>query len=202
MKDLISPESEVIQIRGWNSIESNVIPLIFKREPQSYMRQSTMFIVSKNHSEYNTLKKSIENWYIDCPKGHTIDIDCTSKFDDTDFQSKCWYVIDLRKDKDTFKNLINLTNFEKLPNFAQCRLSFNIYEKVKGLVIFADSIDDIPDTLKTQAVIGLTSGNTLSLFNLLRDGCSDSPNRNIPIKRDSTLAGFHRFEAAPTFVQF
>ena len=202
MNKLISPDSEVIQIRGWNSIESDVIPLIFKRDPQSYMRQTTMFIVQKQHQDYDALKKCLENWYIDCPKGHTIDIDCTAKFDDTEFQSKCWYVIDLRKDKDTFKNSINLTNLDKLPTFAQCRLSFHIYEKVKGIVIFADEVDDIPETLKTQAVIGLTSGNTPNLFNLLRDGCTDSPNRNIPIKRDNTLGGYHRFEAAPTFVKF
>lgn len=202
MNNLILQDSEIAQIRGWNSIESDVVPLIFKRDPSTYMRQTTMFILPKQHPEYINLKKSLENWYIDTTKGHTIDIDCTAKLDDTDLQSKCWYVIDLRKDKDTFKNSLNLHNIEKLPDFVKCRLAFHIYEKTKGIVIFADAIEDIPYTLRTAAVIGLTHGKTKELFDLLRDGCTEVPNRSIPIKRDDSLGGYHRFEAAPTFVEF
>ena len=201
-KDFLFREHEVLNTRNWNTYESDVYPLILNRSPTTYQHQASMFIVDKEHADYSTLLSILSNWYLDVQKGSRISIDCTAKLDLDDLVPKHWYVMDLRNQPDTtLKNTIVLKNFDKLSAHAQSRIAFEIYEKVKGVVVFADDLEQVPSTLSTLSVWGLTQGFSKELTNFLRFGCTETPKNYAVFKTKNTLAGYTRFENMPTFVE-
>ena len=201
--EVLFKDHEVLQTREWDSYESDVYPLILNRSPATYIHQASTFIVKKTHEQYSQLCGIIDLWYLDAVgKGTNVSINCTSKLDMDDLVPKKWYIIDFREQPDTsFTNCITLKNFDKLSAHAQARLAFEIYEKVKGLVIFADHIKQVPLTLMSLSVWGLTEGYSKELTNFLRNGCTETPKNYAVLKTTNELSGYTRFENMPTFVQ-
>ena len=145
----------------------------------------------------------MEHWFTDCPKGKEYSIDCTKQFSINELSTRAWYVIDLRSKPDKWTNQIHLQHLEKCSEDAKARMCFTIYEKVKSLIIYADKIQDIPKTLSTLSVLGLTQekGNDCATF--LTTIVSKTPHNMIPYNIDhKQLCGVHRFEDQPVFVSF
>ena len=155
---------------------------------------------------YSQLRELIHNWYLDVNAGKSFSLDMTSKLDYDDTVPKCWYIIDLRAKPDqSFKNVITLKHWNSLPAFAQSRIIFELYEKVKGLVVFADKAEDIPSTIWTNAVWGLTyveEGCSGNLNHFISNGVFLTPQSACPLVevKANQLHGFHRFESMPTYV--
>lgn len=189
-------------LRSWNNVENELYPLILKRQPSSFLHFTASLIVNKNNTNYSNLLTLINNYFSEIPKGTNIEFDATSKYDFDEFVAKQWFVIDLRKDPDiSIKNRINLINWNKLTPEVQARVAFEIIQKIKGCVIFADTIFDIPHTCRTMSVLALTEESTFGLTQLCREGCNETPkNQAILVPKDNTkLNGYHRFDSKPTF---
>jgi hypothetical protein len=197
--------SEVLPVRKYDSYNSDVCPLILNRQPGNFTRQVSCFVVPADHALYGDLRELIENWYVDVPAGSSMSINVTSKIDYDETVPKCWYVIDFRKTPDAkkWKNKIELKNWDKLTAFAQARIIFELYEKVKGLVVFADTPDDIPETMWSNCVLGLTNQSTEVLTQIIQKGVFLTPTNAYTLKSSTDyLGGFHRFESMPTYVQW
>jgi len=197
-------ENKIVNMRNWTSWESNVYPLYLNREPSSYVRQCSTFIVSTTNEHYDNLKQLIQSWYEDSVKpGKSTTLKMNAKFDHDWIEPKSWYVIDLRKQPDKkWKNVIILEDFLTLPEAVQNRLAFELFEAVKGLVIFADDIMQIPTVWLTMSVWGLSEGNSVHLTHFIRNGCTETPQNFAIYKNSSKLAGYHRMENMPTYVEF
>lgn len=195
---------DVGTLREFNAAESNVIPLILQRTPAQYMHSSSIFVVPTEHQHYTDLIYMLNNWFSDLHQGDCIHVDCTSKFDLQDFDSKSWYVIDLRSKKDeSFKNSIQFINHDKVSAHTINRMAFMIYEKVKSVVVFADSIDDVPEVLKTLSILCLVQPSSYQLTASLINVGNDTPKNvatSINKKNSKQLLGCHKFEPMPVFV--
>jgi len=192
-------------IRYWNPYEIDISPLILNRNPSQFTRQVSTFVLPTSHSQYAELKELLRNWYTDVPIGKGFSVDCTTKLDYDEIVPKCWYILDLRaKPDETLKNRIVMKHWDQLPAFAQTRLAFELYEKVKGLVVFADKYSDVPATLWANSVLGLSSETSADFTEFIRSGVMVTANNNANIVRTNsdTLAGYHRFECMPTFVEW
>jgi hypothetical protein len=201
--EMINPSADVVNLRNWNDQEADIYPLILKRSPLSYQHQCSLFVVPTTHHQYSMLKQKLDYWLMDIPKGKNILADMTARLDWDDITPKCWYIIDFRATPDTqLTNVITLRNWEKLSIHAQNRLAFELYEKVKGLVIFADGNSQIPAVWYTLASWGMTSQITASFTLFLRSAINESPNNAVVYKTTDELGGFHRFENMPVYCSF
>ena len=195
---------QVDLITRWNEYEVDLYPMVWKRNPSSFLHVAATFIVDKKHPHYAALKQMVCNWFLDVPMGSKALIDMTSKFSwDDDLVKKNWYVVDLRADPDTtWTNAVTLKNWSKLSIHAQNRLLFEMYEKVKGLVVIADKVDDVPETITTLSVTGLTTHKDEQLWTFIHRGMFETPRFTIPFNEDlhsTTMYGFHRFEDTPRY---
>ena len=198
--DILNENAELCHLRNWNEYEVELYPLILKRSPTTYFHQCSCFIVPTNHPQYSHLMKKIRYWLMDIPEGKKINADMTARLDWDDITPKCWYTIDFREVPDaTLPNQIVLKNFDKLAPHAQNRLAFELYEKVKGLVIFADHYSQIPAVWTTLSAWGLTSNTSLGLTNFLKVCINQTPNNAVVYKTDDKLAGFNKFGDVPVF---
>ncbi len=191
-------------VRPFNNIDSPIYPLIFKRKVSSYKHIACMFDVNKNHDKYNSLKDHIQKWFKELPstKSSCV-IDFTKTIDYSELSPSSWYVVDLRKNKDVWTNEIKMLNIDKVTEDIKSRICFELYENVKGIVLFVDVIDQVPKSLATLSCIGLSdkTGNDLASF--ITKGCNKTPNSAIPLnKNTNTLCGYNRFEDQPIFVAF
>ena len=188
----------------WNEYDIDLYPMIWKRNPSTYLHSACTFVIDTKHPHYQGLKQLITNWMIDVPMGSKGLIDMTSKLNwDDDLVKKNWYVVDLRANPDQgWKNGVVLKNWNKLSHHAKNRLLFELYEKVKAVVVFADTVEDVPETITTLSVAGLTMHKDNKLFDFLIKGIFETPRYSVPLNEDlndTKLYGYHRFEEAPRF---
>jgi hypothetical protein len=195
---------------SFNPKEVPIYPLVLKRTVQSYAHVSCIFVVKKQHEKYAHLKQTLQHWYSEVPKGKRVTFDMTGDTDFHDFNKTSWYVIDLRKEKDTWENEITLKNLDKLANVpsaahAISSICFNLYEACKSIVIFADSHKHIPCTLFTLAAWGLTEEKNSDATDFIYSGCAKGITTVGSFALTNTdenegyLVGYHKFEEMPVF---
>ena len=137
----------------------------------------------------------------------------TGDIDFHDVNKSSWYVIDLRKDKDTWENEIVLKDLAKLsdvPSAAHAisSICFNLYEACKSIVILADSHKHVPCTLFTLSAWGLTEESNQNATDFIYSGCAKPITQQgsyalTSIKEnENCLVGFHKFEEMPVFCSF
>ena len=149
-------------VRAWDAVENDVSDCILTRNPETFLHSCSSFVIPKNHAKYQAFKDYLMNWYADVRKGNSTTINVQGKFDDSDLDPKAWYIIDLRKDKDTtFTNGVMLEKWAQVDTSVRNKTLFDIYDRVKGIVIFADTIEDIPATLWTVSVWSMSSNGCL-----------------------------------------
>lgn len=197
---------DVLQFRDFSPLDNQVFPLIFSRSPASFKHQATVYDVSKDHQYYSELKSLVCNWYFEVPEGDKVLLNCTGKHDYDEIEARKWYIVDLREQADTFANQIVLCNWSKVPRDVQTRIMFDLYQRSKGLVVFCDNINDVPRTLLSLCVLGLTAkGDPRSLRDITMNGTSHTP-MDIEVRYSSTtkypnlLLGYHRFNEMQTYV--
>ena len=196
------PQNEITSLRYWNETDLELYPLLLSREPQSYSHQCSIFLVKKDHPDYDRLCKTISNWYSEIPRGTEVKIDGFEKYSLDEFTPKSWAIWDFRKDKGNFSNKIQFTHWNELSPHTKNRIAFEIYERVKGLVVFADSIHDVPNVLRSLCIFGCSEQNTDELYHFLMETCFTVPKNEIPYRTDNRLLGFTKMEKEPTFIAF
>jgi len=189
----------------FDNISSTVYPFILRRSPDSYAHVTSVFVVGKDHTKYESVKNLMKHWLGDVPKGRKTDIDLTGDIDMKAMMSKSWYVIDLRKKPDVWENEIKLINIAKASDHAVARICFELYEACKAIVIFADSVYDIPCTLMTAAAFGLTQERNNECTDFIYAGCAKTVTPTTALAFCATTAqkdilyGYNRFEEMPMF---
>lgn len=207
---VIETARNALGLRTWSSLDNEVYPLLMSKEPHQFVKHCSTFVIPSSHEYYSNLLTLLQAWYVDHPAGNVETWDTTSRFDFIDsVNPNAWYIVDLRTEPDTnIKNRIELQNYHKLTDFMKGRCLMELYERCFGLVIFADSIADIPKTTQSVAVLSLTaSTNPLEINTLCEFGTGRVPNDFVPIRsfnhsQDKLLVGYHRFCAYPTYCYF
>jgi hypothetical protein len=116
----------------------------------------------------------------------------------------------LRTDRDEgLKNVLSFDGWSTIPDFVRHRWAYEIYNKVRGIVVFADNLDAVPKMWQSFAVLGLTSQqNTVAIRDLCFHGVYHTPHNVNPVRACSgefgqhpeLLLGYHRFDEQQTFV--
>ena len=198
-----------LQLRSWSPIDNDVYPLLLNKNPTKYQNACCSFLVPKTNRNYLNLSKLIQAWLIDVKPGKKMNINICDKFNFDDLGPKDWYVIDLRSDPDeSFTNKLTIENWNKATAYQQQNLLIQIYKATKFMVIFADELDHISQSLISLSVLALTSDqSTLKINELLFQGTYHTPQDHTVIKsfspdekyQQDLLVGYHRFEPFQTF---
>ena len=174
-------------------------PLILNKLPEFFINQSSMWIIQKDHEYYADSKRLVEAWFYDIPKGTLTTIDVFSSPSSFNLNNSHWYIIDFRQASDeALDNRINLLHFKSLDSIDQGNFIYEIYQSVKGLVVYADVPEDIPITLQSLCVLGMTT--TTYVDELLKNGCSRGISASKFDKTSRLLFGYHRLEDQPKLV--
>lgn len=208
MSALIHNPNNVLELREFSEVVNDVTPLILYRDPKIYLHSVCFFIVPKTHKHYQSLRKMIELWLDKIPAGQsTITIDATSRyvFED-DLEKRKWYTVDLRADPDTWTNGVKLKNFENLPEFVSHQFAHDMLKSVKSLVVFADSIKQIPKVWRSLSVWALTDKQKpFDIRETCMAGTAHTPmdieaHAGFLHQHDDELIGFSKFNEMPAFV--
>ena len=137
-------------------------PLIFNKLPSAFEHQCTSWVISQQDALYNDCLLLIHEWYTQHPKGSSIVVDVFSpvKAALSSLDASSWYVIDLRLPAETStkaSNEIHLPSLRSLCDFDQGQILFDIYSRVKGLVVFASSPKDLPINLRHLCVLSMVA---------------------------------------------
>ena len=177
-------------------------PLILNKNPTFFVNQCSMWIVQKDHEFYADSLRLMEAWFSDVPKGPLTTIDVFHPSSSSlPLNIDQWYVIDLRQARDeTIDNRLDLAHFKSLETIDQANFIYEVYRSVKGLVVYADNLDDIPLQLQSLCVLGMTSKDDSELHKLLDHGCKWTCKSNSFSYVSKSLLGYHRLEDRPRIV--
>lgn len=204
-QEVIHHQHNILELREFSEVENDVTPLILYRDPKIYLHSVCFFLVPRAHPHYTSLRKLIELWLDKIPYGQSsVTIDATSRyvFED-DLEKRRWYTVDMREDPDTWSNGIVLKNFETVPEFVRHQFAHDMLKSVKSLVIFADSIQQIPKVWRSLSVWALTAKQTpFHLREICMSGTAHTPMDIETFRRhqDDQLLGFSKFNEMPAFV--
>ena len=204
-KQILKQYATFKSIQKSERYEMSMYPLVWKRAPQSYKHVCSTFVVSTDHPVYETCKQHIVAWHKDCVyPSYPAVVDCSGKVDYDDIQSKGWYVIDLRSKPDlTIRNTCTLKNMKKTDASVVNAIAFACYERAQSLVVFADSVEDVPRSLMTLSVVGLTTDENQMCNDFIYTGCCKqvSPTNSMLLTTTTSpttrLLGYNRFEEQP-----
>lgn len=205
----IDHPQHVLELREFTEVANDVCPLTLHRDPKFYVHSTCVFEVSKEHPEYGSLRRLIENWYSKVPQGDTVVVDLFDKHKFADeLERRKWYVLDLRAKPDTWPNQIVLKHFEgNNNNFVELIVAQKIYDASKSLVVFTDHLDKVPKCWKAFALWALTEKRTAyDLRQICMQGTQHTP-MDIEVFRghskqfeDRRLLGYQKFNAMPEYV--
>jgi hypothetical protein len=136
-------------------------PLIFNKLPSAFEHQCTIWV-----SPSSLVHQLMEEWYCEnVPKGECVVVDVFSPNAATKSKvsPSCWYVVDLRQSPAIFStNKILLEGLSSLSSFDQGQVLFDLYSRVKGLVVLASKVEDVPLNIQSLSVLTMTSDNESS----------------------------------------
>ncbi len=187
----IQPNSNFLKV-SFDNLHLNVEPFVLFRQLNSFSRWLMIVCVKKTDKNYNNLQSFIKDLTTNLDSGNTINIDTTKEILKNNEISKYkWYTIDMRNDQDTtLTNNINIKFGDGVDTWYKSLYFDKIFNKCKGLVIYADSIDDIPCTMLSRSNIGLCTFTDLELTNFLYKCTAKYLENIIPVNNGNEIVGF------------
>lgn len=178
----------------FDALNYNLEPFILYRPLNLYNRWLAIILINKNDPNYNQFQTFISDLTL------TLDIGTQTSFSMLEDSSKFgsiskhkWYSIDLRSEQDTtIKNLIHFDTkkHQSISKWMNNLYFDKLYNKTKGLVVYADCLDDVPEVLISRSTFGLCtlSGKKLSefIFKCTRKVLFD----NNPTNDENKIVGF------------
>ncbi len=192
------PHPEIISAStnnvNFDALHYNVEPFILYRPLNLYQRWLAIILVKKNDPNYNHLQTFISHLT------STLDIGSSTSFTMLEDSSKFgsiskhkWYSIDLRDEQDSsIKNLIQYdTKKHQLITKWMKNLYFDkLYNKTKGLVIYADSLEDVPEVLISRSTFGLCTLSGKELAQFIFNCTCKLLCENIPTNKENKIIGY------------
>jgi hypothetical protein len=186
-------------------IYHNIEPFLLRRTANDFTSFCGLFVIKKNNPEYKRITNFInyfcENENHALGSSYNLIDRVHSEMQNIDLKTKSYYIIDLRAEPDLSLNPIVFKNKEKVLPFVLNQICVNILNKVRGVIVFADSYQDIPVTLYSRSQFGLTEEKDVDLHNFVHTG-SCKMYHSQPIKQDNKLYGYINCEMWPTLVYF
>ena len=132
-------------------------PLIFNKLPSAFEHQCTIWA-----SPSPLVHQVMEEWYCEIvPKGEHVVVDVFSPVK-VELRANCWYVVDLQTSTNELTNEIMLEGLSSLSSFDQGQVLYDLYLRVKGLVVLASKVEDVPLNIQSLSVLTMTSDDKSS----------------------------------------
>ena len=184
----------------FTSLYNDIQPFIMKRSIDEFPQFSSVFVVNKNHEQYQKLI-SFLNKICTGISTENIVFDINNKFDLSKINKNKYYIIDLRKDKDTNIGSIQFNNIEY--NFVLHTYCIDILNNCKGIFCFADNIEDIPQVYYARNIFGLCDLDNKKLHEFIyRCNSSKIFKTTNPLKQDNRLYGILNGEMWAKYIVF
>jgi hypothetical protein len=177
----------------FDSYNQNVEPFVLYRPLNLYKRWLAIIIIDKNNPKYSQLQLFIDDLTNQLDKGSSASFNIyDSDYNTNNSISKHkWYSIDLRTNKDTnLSNLIQTDIKNTDPSWIRNVYFDKCYNKTKGLIIYADSIKDVPSVLIARSSFGLCTLSGNDLANFLFQSVRKVITENNPINKDNSIVGY------------
>jgi len=192
LNNLNTQHSYTIPLIPFDSLHLNVEPIVLFRPLNTFTRWLTIICVKKDNPNYNVLQSFIKDLTNNLDCGNKVNIDTTTTICKNNEISKYkWYSIDLRNDKDhSINNKIDINFVDGIDSWYKTLYFDKIYNKCKGLVIYADSLEDIPSTMLARCNIGLCEYTGYNLANFIFKCTGKYPENAIPVNVNKDIVGF------------
>jgi hypothetical protein len=179
----------------FDSIHLNVEPFIIYRQLSTFQRWLAIITIPTNHKDYQKVINLFYNLNSTIDSGVNVTYDITkdmSEYEKKNIISKHkWYTIDLRKEQDVnLKNKIDLKFANSSPDWLVNYYFDNIYSKVKGLIIFADDINQIPKSMCARSNFGLCDLTRYKLKEWLYNSTQKRLDNVIPDNINNKIVGY------------
>jgi hypothetical protein len=187
----IPPNPNFIKV-SFDNLHLNVEPFVLFRQLNTFSRWLMIICVKKTDKNYNMLQTFIKDLTFNLEKGNTVNIDTTKEILKNNEISKYkWYNIDIRSDIDTtLDNKINIKFGEGSDLWYKSLYFDKIYNKCKGLIIYADSIDDIPCTMLSRSNMGLCTFTDIELTNFIYKCTAKYIENVLPQNNNGDIVGY------------
>ncbi len=180
----------------FDSLSFNVEPFVLYRPLSSFTRWLIIVCVPTSHPQYKRLQSTIEEYTssIDSGVSTTISLKDNSYKDCKTISKHKWYSVDLREKYDSqLKNRITIAFPEGVQDWYTSLYIDKIYNKCKGLVIYADKLEQIPKPVITRSIIGLCNLSGEELRKFLFEGCAKRIDHVNPINETSRIVGYSNY---------
>jgi hypothetical protein len=177
---------------NFNSYYFNLEPFVLFRQLNTFSRWLMIVCVKKSDKNYNTIQTFIKDLTTGLECGKNVTIDTTKEIlKNNEISKHKWYSIDLRNEPDSnINNKININFPEGVDAWYKTLYFDKIYNKSKGLIIYADSLDDIPQTMHARSNIGLCTHTEIELINFIFRCTAKYLDNIIPINNKNEIVGF------------
>lgn len=180
---------------NFNNINLNVEQFITYRPLSSFTRWLAIVCIPTSHKDYQKVLDLFNGLCYNIEPGVKCEYDLTkdlSEYEKKTVISKYkWYTIDLRSQKDEkLKNVINLKFPDGSPEWMRNFYFNNLYNKMKGLVIFADNINKIPKNMHARSNFGLCDLTETQLSEFLYVATYKRLDNIIPINETNKIVGY------------
>jgi hypothetical protein len=177
---------------NFNSYYFNIEPFVLFQSLNTFSKWLMIVCIKKSDKNYNTIQTFIKDLTHNLEMGKSVTIDTTKEMlKNNEISKHKWYSIDLRNEPDlTINNKININFTEGIEKWYKTLYFDKIYNKTKGLIIYADKLDDIPSTMHARSNIGLCTYTEVELLNFIFKCTAKYLENIIPVNKDKEIVGF------------
>jgi len=177
----------------FDELSLNVEPLIFSRPLSSFTRWLIIVCVPKSHPDYDRLQSTIQAYAssIDSGVSTTVSLKDNSYNPGKTISKHKWYSMDLRNEVDTtIGNTIKVEFPEEVTEWYTSMYIDKIYNKCKGLVIYADKIEQIPKSIVSRSIAGVCDMSGPELSSFIHLGSAKYLDQVNPVNSSHKLVGY------------
>lgn len=181
------------KLTPFNAYCLKVEPFILYRPLSSFTRWLFIVCVPTTHRDYSKVQQAIREYTSSIDIGSSCKLDLTdNSFSTTKVISKHkWYTMDLRTDVDSgLTNRIHVELPKSSPLWYHSLYMDKIYNKTKGLVIYADNIEQIPLNIVARSIVGLCTLDKDGLRQFLSIGSAKRLDGVTPDNIDGKIVGY------------
>ena len=187
----VQPNPNFVKV-SFDNLHLNVEPFVLFRQLNLFSRWLMIICVKKTDKNYGMLQSFVKDLTSNLESGNNVNIDTTKEILKNNEISKYkWYTIDIRSEQDTtISNKINIKFGEGVDTWYKSLYFDKIYNKCKGLIIYADSLNDIPVTILSRSNIGLCTFTDIELTNFLYKCTAKYIENVIPENNGGEIVGY------------
>lgn len=177
----------------FNAYCFNVEPFILFRPLSSFTRWLIIVCVPVSHPDYNKVQQAIREYTssIDIGSSCKVNLQDSSIADTKVISKHKWYTLDYRTELDSkLTNRIQLSMPDGVPDWYNSLYVDKIYNKTKGLVIYADTLSQIPTNLLSRSIAGLCTLSGDSLRSFLDMGAAKRLDGVTPDNSEHKIVGY------------